>query len=45
MDLEVDELKRIFANNGYPVVVNQCMARMLSPSEPKIGPKKCPVYL
>ena len=46
LDLEVDELKRIFANNSYPVgVANQCMTRMLSPSEPKIGPKKCPVYL
>ena len=46
LENEIEQLRQILANNGYPSnVVERVIRSALTPRQPAIGPKQFPVYL
>ena len=42
---ELDNIKKIFTNNGYPIgVIEKVLTSCLHQQDARIGPKRCPVY-
>ncbi len=48
LDLELDKIKSILIENGYPEdVISDCFRKKIASflADKKYGPQKCPVYL
>ena len=46
LEEELDQIRKILTNNGYPlIVINKIIDQALLPRQPVFGPKPCPVYL